>query len=158
MKRLIYQNGPLDKIDALILTHLASDARLSNAALARRVGLSAPSLSERLKRLEESGVITGYRAEIDMAAAGYPISAILRIRPVPGALAKVAEILQGIPEITECDRVTGEDCFVARAAVTSVAHLETVIDRIIPHAMTNTAIVQSSPVARRLPPLSANDA
>ncbi len=151
MKRLRYENGPVDAVDARILSALADDGRLSIAELARRVKLSAPSTAERVKRLEEVGVIEGYAARINPAALGLSLSAYLRIRPVPGQMTKVAELLADIPAIVECDRVTGEDCFIARAHLRTVAELEAVIDRIIPYAMTNTSIVQSSPVKRRLP-------
>lgn len=153
MKRLNYENGPLDPTDIRILEALVENARVSTAELARSVGLSSPSVAERIRRLEEAGVITGYSATVSVAAIGRPISAWLRIRPVPGALEKVAEILRSIPEIVECDRITGEDCFLARASLKSIAEMEAMIDRIIPYAMTNTSIIQSSPVARRLPPL-----
>jgi Lrp/AsnC family transcriptional regulator, leucine-responsive regulatory protein len=153
MRRLRYENLPLDAIDTRIIQALSQDGRVSTAELARRVGLSPPSVAERVKRLEENGVIEGYAAQINPAALGYALSAYLRIRPVPGELAKVAAILADIPAIVECDRVTGDDCFIARAHLRSVEELEQVIDRIIPFAMTNTAIIQSSPVARRLPPI-----
>jgi Lrp/AsnC family leucine-responsive transcriptional regulator len=113
--------------------------------------MSAPSVSERIKRLEERGTIEGYSVRINPASLGLPLSAWLRIRPVPGQLNTVADILKDIPEISSCDRVTGEDCFIARVHVRSILDLEHVIDRIIPHAMTNTAIIQSSPVEQRLP-------
>ncbi len=151
MKRLRYENVGLDAADAEILEALIGNARISLTALARLVGLSPPSVSERIKRLEEAGVIRGYTLALDPEALGLPITAWLRIRPMPGQLAKVVEILRGMPEIVECDRVTGEDCFLARAHLASVEDLEAVIDEIIPYAMTNTAIVQSSPVPRRLP-------
>jgi Lrp/AsnC family leucine-responsive transcriptional regulator len=153
MKRLRYENGDIDPVDAKILRALAKDARTSTAELSRTVGLSAPSVSERVKRLEESGVIEGYSVKINAAALGLPLAAWLRIRPIPGQLQKVAEILQELPEIAECDRITGEDCFIARAHLRSVADLERLIDQIIPYAMTNTSIIQSSPVERRLPPI-----
>ena len=153
MKRLRYENGPVDAVDARILDRLVADARTSIAEIARAVGLSAPSVSERIKRLEETGVIEGYAARINPAALGLGLSAWLRIRPVPGELQRVAEILRRLPAIVECDRVTGEDCFIARAHVESVQALEAVIDEIMPLAMTNTAIIQSSPVSRRLPPI-----
>ncbi|MGH6887296.1 MAG: Lrp/AsnC family transcriptional regulator [Kiloniellales bacterium] len=158
MKRLRYENGDLDPTDAGILAALAADARLSVAELARRVSLSAPSVSERVKRLEEAGVIEGYGVKINPEALGLPLAAWLRIRPMPGELARVAEILRGLPEVVECDRITGEDCFIARAHVASVEALERLIDQIIPYAMTNTSIIQSSPVARRLPPIRATAA
>jgi len=158
MKRLRYKNGITDEIDARILDALIDNARISLADLARTVGLSSPSVSERVKRLEESGVIGGYTVTIDPAALGYPLSAWLRIRPIPGQLRKVADILRGLPEVVECDRITGEDCFIARAHVRSVEDLEALIDEIIPFAMTNTSIIQSSPVPRRLPVIAAKAA
>lgn len=154
MKRLRYENGSLDQVDVAILQALVADARISIAELARIVGLSSPSVSERVKRLEEAGVIDGYSVKINPAALGLPIAAWLRIRPIPGQLHKVAETLRELPQIVECDRITGEDCFIARAHVRSVEDLERLIDRIIPYAMTNTSIVQSSPVERRLPPIT----
>ena len=153
MNRLRYENGPLDELDAQILAALVENARVSLADLSRRVGLSPPSVSERVKRLEEAGVIEGYTLAINPEALGLPLAAWLRIRPIPGQLRKVAEILRGLPEIVECDRITGEDCFVARAHVRSVEDLEALIDEIVPYAMTNTSIIQSSPVPRRLPPI-----
>jgi len=151
VKRLRYENSALDATDARILDALVNDARISIADLARSVGLSPPSVSERIKRLEEVGVIEGYTLTINPKALGLPITAWLRIRPIPGQLQMVAEILRGLPEIVECDRITGEDCFVARAHVQSVEELEKLIDQVIPYAMTNTSIIQSSPVKRRLP-------
>lgn len=151
VKRLRYENGDLDAVDASILKALIADARVSIAELARTVGLSAPSVSERVKRLEDAGVIEGYTVRLNPKALGLPLAAWLRIRPIPGKLAKVAEILQALPEIVECDRITGEDCFMARAHVRSVEALEKLIDAIIPYAMTNTSIIQSSPVPQRLP-------
>lgn len=144
-------NEKVDAIDVRLLRLLEQDARMSTAELARSVGLSAPSVAERIKRLQESGVIQGFSARIDPAALGLPLSAWLRVRPVPGQLAVVADILRDLPEISRCDRVTGEDCFIALAHVASVSDLERVIDRIIPHAMTHTAIIQSSPVPVRSP-------
>lgn len=151
MKRLRYENGGLDDIDLRILSALIDNARVSLAELSRDVGLTPPSVSERIKRLEEAGVIGGYTVKINPEALGLPLAAWLRIRPIPGQLQKVAEILRGLPEVIECDRVTGEDCFIARAHVPSVEDLEALIDEIIPYAMTNTSIIQSSPVPRRLP-------
>ncbi|WP_429648383.1 Lrp/AsnC family transcriptional regulator [Skermanella aerolata] len=154
MKRLRFENGPLDAVDAVILQTLAADARMSMTDLAKSVGLSAPSVTERVRRLEEAGVIGGYAAVIDPAALGLPLAAYLRIRPTPGLLRQVADLLKQLPAIVECDRVTGEDCFVAKAYVRDVAELEALIDEIIPYAMTNTSIIQSSPVQRRLPPIA----
>ncbi|MFB3135844.1 MAG: Lrp/AsnC family transcriptional regulator [Rhodospirillales bacterium] len=157
MRRLRYENRDLDATDGRILEALIDDARISIAELARTVGLSPPSVSERIKRLEEAGVIEGYTLRINPQALGLPLAAWLRIRPIPGQFHKVAGILQRLPEIVECDRITGEDCFVARAHVRSMDDLEKLIDQVIPYAMTNTSIIQSSPVKRRLPPIRGND-
>jgi len=157
VKRIRYENGDIDATDRKLLNALIDNARTSNAELARMVNLSAPSVAERIRRLEEAGVIEGYSATVNPMALGLPISALLRIRPVPGELKRVATVLQGMPEISECDRVTGEDCFVARAHVQSVGHLERLIDELISHAMTNTSVIQSSPVKKRLPKFPAVD-
>ncbi|WP_274630660.1 Lrp/AsnC family transcriptional regulator [Arvimicrobium flavum] len=155
MKRLRYEDGNVDAVDARILQALSQNARTSVADLARAVGLSAPSVSERLKRLEENGVIEGYAVRINARALGLPVAAWLRVRPLPGELQRVADILRKLPEVVECDRITGDDCFMARAFVRDMQDLERVIDQIIPYAMTNTSIIQSTPVERRMPPLVA---
>lgn len=156
MKRLRSENHDLDAIDVRLLTALAADSRTSNAELARRVGLSAPSVAERVRKLEDAGVIEGYTATINPGALGLPLSAWLRVRPVPGKLQKVAEVLRRLPEIVECDRITGDDCYIARAHLRSMLDLERLIDRIAPYATTNTSLIQSSPVPWRLPPLSSD--
>jgi Lrp/AsnC family leucine-responsive transcriptional regulator len=153
IKRLRFENGPIDEIDRRLIEALNGDARLSVADLARLVGLSPPSVAERIRRLEEAGVIEGYTLKLDPSALGLALSAWLRIRPLPGELQTVADIVRSLPEIVQCDRITGEDCFLAKAHVRSVAELEKLIDKIIPHAMTNTSIIQSSPVVPRLPPI-----
>jgi len=153
MKRLRYENGTIDAVDERLLEALVANARVSIAELARLVELSAPSIAERIKRLEEAGVIEGYTAKVSPAALGLAVSAWLRVLPMPGELHRVADILRDLPEVVECDRVTGEDCFVARICVRSVDDLEKMIDKIIPYAVTNTSIIQSSTVQRRSPPL-----
>jgi len=156
MKRLRYRDQALDAVDARLLRRLETDGRTSIADLARALGMAAPSVAERLKRLEEAGVIRRFTVEIDPAALGYALAAYIRIRPTSGQVAAIAKLLMELPEIVECDRITGDDCFIARAHVRSVEALERLIDRIVPFAQTNTSIIQSSPVKRRLPPL--NDA
>jgi Lrp/AsnC family leucine-responsive transcriptional regulator len=153
VKRLRSEVIRIDSTDGAIIEALSRDARISMADLARDVGLSPASVTERVKRLEESGVIRGYSVEVDPAALGHQLSVHIRIRPVPGQLAKLASFLDRLDEIVECDRVTGDDCFVAKAHVGSVKELEALIDRILPLGSTNTAIIQSPPVARRLPAL-----
>lgn len=142
-------NGRVDDTNRRLLAELLADARISLAELGRRVGLSSPAVAERVQRLEQDGVITGYRAEVDPEALGYPLAVVIRIRPAPRELRKVAALAIHTPEIVECLRITGEDCYIMRAYVRSVGHLEEVIDRFTPYGQTTTSIVQSSPVARR---------
>lgn len=142
----------LDGTNLKLLAELGADARISLAELGRRVGLSSPAVAERLKRLEQEGVITGYRAEIDPRKLGYSLGVIIRIRPSPRQLAAVAELARQTPEVVECHRVTGDDCYVITAYVRDVEHLETVIDAFAGYGQTTSAIMQSSPVPRR--PLS----
>src|SRR5215218_4537457 len=139
----------LDEVNRRLLAELQEDARLSLAELGRRVGLSSPAVADRLARLEEDGVIRGYHAEIDPRAVGYALSVVIRIRPAPRELRKVADVARETPEIVRCDRVTGEDCYVMRAHVRDVEHLEEVIDRFAIYGQTTSSIVQSSPVPAR---------
>ena len=147
------ENGLLDPTNRRILLELQSDARLSLAELGRRVGLSAPAVGERLGRLESAGVIAGYRAELDPRALGYALTAVLRIRPAPRQIGAVAELARDTPEVVECHRITGEDCFIMKLHIRTVEHLEEVIDRFTPYGQTTTSIVQSSPVPGRGVPL-----
>ncbi len=140
----------LDSTDAAILRELCADARIPRAELSRRVGLSAPSVVDRVRRLEDVGIITGYGARIDPARLGYGLTLLIRARPLPGEMKNMIEAIQDTPQIVACDRVSGEDCFVARAHVRDVAEMEAVIDRIVPFGATNSSIVQSSPVEERL--------
>lgn len=142
---------PLDITNRRLVEALRDDARMSLAALGRRVGLSAPAVGERLGRLEDAGVIRGYHADVDPRALGYELSVILRIRPAARMIGKVAELALATPEVTECHRVTGEDCFVMRLHVRDVLHLEELIDRFVLYGQTTTSIVQSSPVPGRGP-------
>jgi Lrp/AsnC family leucine-responsive transcriptional regulator len=142
-------NQKLDDTDLALLAELQQDARLSLAELGRRVGLSAPAVADRLKRLEDEGVIAGYRAEIDPRALGYGLSAVLRVRPDGRQLPKIAGIARDTPEVVQCERVTGDDCFVMKVHVRDVQHLEEVLDRFTPFGRTTTSIVQSAPFPAR---------
>lgn len=143
-----------DAIDHLLIAALMKDSRLSLKALANVSGLSSPSVAERLRRLEERGVLNAYTVEIDPRQFGYMLQAIVRIRPLPGQLQEVERQIQSIPEFTECDKVTGEDCFIAKLHVRTMDQLDTLLDRLNAYAETNTAIVKKTPVKRRLPPLT----
>jgi Lrp/AsnC family leucine-responsive transcriptional regulator len=139
----------LDATNLRLLVELQADARLSHAELGRRVGLSAPAVAERLQRLEREEVILGYHAEVNPRALGLSLTAIIRVRPAPRQLRQIAEVAQRSPEVVDCRRITGEDCYVVTAHVRTVEHLEEVIDRFAAHGQTTTSIVQSAPVASR---------
>jgi Lrp/AsnC family leucine-responsive transcriptional regulator len=145
------QNGrvTVDQLNRDLLAELQADARLSMAELGRRVGLSAPAVAERLQRLEEDGVISGYRALVNPRALGLSLTAVVRIRPNARQLPKVAELARETPEVVECHRITGEDCYFARMHVRDVEHLEEIIDQFALYGQTTTSIVQSSPVPLR---------
>jgi Lrp/AsnC family transcriptional regulator, leucine-responsive regulatory protein len=148
-----YDGSLLDEIDRKILVELQDDGRVTMAELGRRVNLSAPAVGERVQRLEETGVITGYTARVDPRAIGYPIAAIVRIRPARRQLHKVPEVTRATPEVVECHRVTGEDCYIARLHLRSIDDLEGILDRFAVVGQTTTSIVHSAPVGPRALPL-----
>jgi Lrp/AsnC family transcriptional regulator, leucine-responsive regulatory protein len=143
----------LDEVDRRIIDLLAKDARISLKELAQRVNLSSPSASERLKRLEERGVIRAFTVEVEPKALGYTLQAIVRVRPAPGQMPRIQKLIEEIPQFTECDKVTGDDCFVVRLFARSIEEMDEIIDRIGDKAETSTAIVKAQPLKRRLPPL-----
>ena len=139
----------IDPTNLRLIDELQLDARLSLAELGRRVGLSAPAVAERLARLEDDGTIVGYRAEVDPRALGYSLTVVIRVRPAPRELKKVADLAVRTPEVVECHRITGEDCYFMKAHVRDVTHMEEVIDVFAVFGQTTTSIVQSSPVPLR---------
>jgi Lrp/AsnC family transcriptional regulator, leucine-responsive regulatory protein len=147
------RNIDIDETDATILRLLADNGRLSMSDIARAVGMSAPGAAERVRRLEAASVIRGYTIDIDPAALGFGIMAMVRIKPRSGQLHAVAQYLKDAPQVVGCDKVTGADCFVARLALRAIGELDAFIDPLHLKAETNTSIVTASPVARRLPPL-----
>lgn len=146
-------SNTLDETNLLLLSELAREPRLPMTALARRVGMSAPAVTERVRRLEEAGVIRGVRLEIDPAALGLPLTAFVRVRPNPGQLPRIAALAESIPEIVECHRVTGEDCFILKIHLPAMDQLDRVLDRFLLHGQTTTSIVQTSPVPPRSLPI-----
>ncbi|RKE85690.1 Lrp/AsnC family transcriptional regulator [Rhizobium sp. AG855] len=143
----------LDDTDARILAALDADARLSMSELARLIGMSAPSVSERVRRLEAAGVIRGFTIDLDTRAIGYQIRAMVRIRPLPGKLHLVERLIQERPEFIECDKITGDDPFLARLVVRSIEEMDDVLEALSEHAVTSTAVIKGTSVKRRLPPL-----
>jgi Lrp/AsnC family leucine-responsive transcriptional regulator len=117
------------------------------------VNLSPPAVTERVKRLERNGVLTGYRAEIDLRKLGYPLTAIVRIRPSPGRLPRIPELAEQIPEVSECHRITGEDCFYLKIHLRSIDELSGLLDRFLVHGQTTTSIVNDTPIPGRTPPI-----
>jgi Lrp/AsnC family leucine-responsive transcriptional regulator len=142
----------LDEVDRKILRELAESGRLSFAELGRRVSLSPPAVTERVQRLERAGVITGYRAQIDPRKLGYQLTAIVRIKPSSGRLAKIPELARQIPEVSECHRITGEDCFYLTVHLRSIDELSGLLDRFLDYGQTTTSIVNDTPIATRMPP------
>ena len=140
----------LDGIDTKLIEILYDNARTPVSELARIVGMTAPSVNERLKRLEESGVISGYRVDINPVALGYSLMAIVRMRQLPGKMKALEAQINLIPEIVECDKVTGDDCYIARLYLKDISELDPILDSISELADTNTAIVKSTPIKRRL--------
>jgi Lrp/AsnC family transcriptional regulator, leucine-responsive regulatory protein len=145
----------LDEVNLRLLEELQADARLSFAELGRRVGLSSPAVAERVARLEQEGVIAGYHAQLDPRAVGFALTAVIRAKPGPRQLHLVGELAKKTPEVVDCRRITGEDCYVMTAHVRSVEHLEQVIDIFAAHGQTTTSIVQSAPVPSRAIDLAA---
>ena len=143
----------LDSTDRKIIGELISDGRVSLAELGRRVSLSSPAVAERVQRLERAGVITGYRAEIDPRTLGYQLTAIVRIKPAPGQLPRIPELAAEIPQISECHRITGEDCFYIKVYLRSIDELSGLLDRFLVYGETTTSLINASPISRRDPPL-----
>jgi Lrp/AsnC family leucine-responsive transcriptional regulator len=145
----------LDDLDRALISALTDDPRSSYAELGRRVGLSPPAVAERVQRLERDGVIR-YRLDVEPVALGLPLAAWVRIRPAARQLPKVAELAERMPEVVLCDRVSGEDCFVLKMHVRSMAHLEEVLDLFLAFGQTISSLVVASPVPARS--LRAGDA
>ncbi len=147
-------DGVLDDVNRRILAELQADPRLPMTELGRRVGMSSPAVTERVRRLEESGVIRGYRLDVDAAALGLPLTAYVRVRPNAGQLPRVADLARAIPEVVECHRITGEDCFIMKIHLPAMSHLDQILDRFLLLGATTTSIVQSTPVPLRTLPIN----
>jgi len=144
--------APMDVIDRQIVAELQAAPRLRVAELARRIGLSGPAVADRLRRLEDTGTLS-YRAEVSPRALGYAICAIVRISPTGGGLRLIPSIAREVPNVTECYRITGEDCYFMKLYLHSIDDLEPILDLFTPHGRTTTSIVHSAPVLPRPLPI-----
>lgn len=145
--------GVLDQVNLRLLQELQRNPRVSMTQLGRVVEMSSPAVTERVRRLEEAGVIRGYRLDLDPAWLGLPLLAYIRVRPNPGQLPRIADLARSIPEVAECHRITGEDCFILKVHLPAMDQLDRILDRLLMHGTTTTSIVQSSPVPLRSAPL-----
>jgi Lrp/AsnC family transcriptional regulator, leucine-responsive regulatory protein len=143
-----------DPVNVDLLRRLVADPRITTSELARCIGMSAPAVRERVQRLEEAGVIAGYRTELDPRALGYAVTVIVRVRPMPGRLPLLIELARATPNVVECHRITGEDCFIMKAHLRCLDDLDGLIDRFLVYGQTTTSIAQSSPVPPRQLPLA----
>jgi Lrp/AsnC family leucine-responsive transcriptional regulator len=141
----------LDDVGWHILAELQADGRVPFAELGRRVGLSTPAVIERVRRLEEAGVITGYHATVDPTRIGLGVLALVRVRTAARSETgqRLGRMLADCPEVVEAHHVTGDDCYVCKVHVASVGHLERLIEELGHYGSTTTSLVLSSPVARR---------
>ncbi|WP_312018652.1 Lrp/AsnC family transcriptional regulator [Streptomyces sp. I05A-00742] len=139
----------LDDVNARLLAELHGDPRVSMSELARRVGMSAPAVTERVQRLERAGVISGFHMNVDPAALGLPVTALVRVRPGPGQLPGLIEAARGTPQVVECYRTTGEDCLLLKVHAASVEGLEEVLDAFLLFGQTTTSIVVATPIPLR---------
>lgn len=139
----------LDETGWRLLEALQEDARLSYRELGERVGLSSPAVTERMRKMEEAGIITGYRAELNLKKLGLPVDAIIHLSNIGGhSCSRVADRVVQIPEVVECNRITGSDSIVLRVVTSSLDRLADTIDQISEYGIPTTSIVRSSPFKR----------
>ncbi|MEW7007546.1 Lrp/AsnC family transcriptional regulator [Lentilitoribacter sp. EG35] len=141
----------MDRTDRKILDHLVLNSRIAMSSLAKLVGMSAPSVAERVRHMEDSGIIKGFTVDLDYSKLGFSIEALVRIRPLPGQLHIVEKMIIEESRFTSCDKVTGEDCFVVRISAKNIQELDIIMDPFHERAATNTSIVKSSPIRNRQP-------
>jgi Lrp/AsnC family leucine-responsive transcriptional regulator len=144
----------LDDLNRRILAEMLENPRISMSALGRKVGLSSPAVTERVQRLERTGVISGYRLEIDPAALGLPVAAFVRVRPSGGQLPKIAALAESLSQVSECHRITGEDCFLIKVHAATIDGLEEILDQFLQYGQTISSIVVTTPVPPRSLPVA----
>jgi Lrp/AsnC family transcriptional regulator, leucine-responsive regulatory protein len=146
----------LDDLDRRIVAELYDDARLRIAELGRRVGLSPPAVTERLRRLIDSGAVR-FQAEVAPRALGYTICAIVRVSPTTRDLKLIPDVARQLPQVTECYRITGDDCYFFKLYLRSIDELEPILDRFTPLGRTTTSIVNATPVPPRPLPVTETE-
>jgi Lrp/AsnC family leucine-responsive transcriptional regulator len=139
----------LDRIGRKLLQALQENARLSYSELGRQLGLSAPAVAERVRKMEDVGLITGYHAEVNPVQLGYGVLAFIRLTTPTEKYPRVLELAQRLPEIRECHHVTGGEAFILKVLATSIPHLESIIALLSAYGATSTSIVLSSPVRKQ---------
>lgn len=139
----------MDKINYKILELLQADGRMTVLKLSKELNLSRPSVTERLKKLQDSRIIEGFTAKILPEAIGKKIMVIIQVSDVKCPCRKFEELIRQEPDILECHRITGVSSYIMKAAVSSMKHVEKLVDRLIPFAHINTSVVMSSPVLNR---------
>jgi Lrp/AsnC family leucine-responsive transcriptional regulator len=150
MRRITLESEKtLDEVGWQILSELQDNARISYSELGRRVGLTAPAVAERVKRMEDAGVIEGYRVNLNLEKIGLPMQAYIRIATTDQMCLRFGGIARDFPEILECHRVTGGDSYILKVAVASVSHLESLLNRLLPYGNTVTSLILSTSIANR---------
>jgi len=140
----------LDKVGWQLLRVLQEDARLSFSELGRRVGLSSPAVAERVRRMEDAGIISSYRALVDPTKLGYPMMSFVHLKTSGDHHARIATVAHTLAEVLECHHVTGQDSYMIKVIVSSMVHLEHVISQLRKYGETTTSIVLSSPVKSKM--------
>lgn len=148
-----FSNGstPLDDTNLRLIDVLTAEPELSTAGIARRLGMSAPAVRDRLTRLRQAGVVRGLRLDVNPAALGLPVTAWVRVRPGPGQIPKIIKVAERIPEISECHRISGEDCLLLKVHVPAIEALERILDQLLVHGQTTSSFVVSTPIEPRVP-------
>jgi len=142
------KNEIMDRIDWEIVALLQQNGRMSFSALGRKVKLTPPAVIERVRQMEDAGIIVGYRADVSPAKLGFPILAFVRMSIGTDVRAQIIAVAKNSPEVIECHRGTGGDSFTMKVVARSMEHLSSLIDRLTPYGVTSTSIVLSSPVER----------
>jgi len=139
----------LDELSRQLLQLLAANPQRPASELAGALGVSAPTVRERIRRLEQMGAIRGVRLDIDPAALGLPIAAWVRLRPTAGQMSRIVQLAQDCAEVSECHRISGEDCFLLKVHVRALNDLEAVLDRFLVYGQTTSSLIVSTPVPPR---------